>query len=129
MRIRKAQHDDPNAWIRGRHALWPDYDSDGLAAETRTMLESHEEVCFVLSDESSQAVGFISSQSSVLSTQSYLLTPQGGHFRRFPLDKAVLLCCYIRREAATWNVAPRRPAPHIGLDSLFVGVVFFRCSG
>jgi len=129
MRIRKAQHDDPNAWIRGRHALWPDYDSDGLAAETRTMLESHEEVCFVLSDESSQVVGFISSQSSVLSTQSYLLTPQGGHFRRFPLDKAVLLCCYIRREAATWKAAPRRPAPHTGLDPLFRAVLLFSSSG
>jgi hypothetical protein len=24
MQVRKAPHDDPNAWIRLRHALWPD---------------------------------------------------------------------------------------------------------
>jgi hypothetical protein len=106
MRIRKAQHDDPNAWIRGRHALWPDYDSDGLAAETRTMLESHEEVCFVLSDESSQAVGFISSQSSALSPIFSL--PRAGISADSRLTR--LFCCAAISDEKQQHGRPRPAA-------------------
>jgi len=78
MQIRKAQHGDLDAWIRLRHALWPDHDSDGLAAETGAMLESHDEVCFLVTDESSQLVGFISSQSSALSSQFSIPNPRSA---------------------------------------------------
>jgi len=44
--------------------------------EARAMLESHDEVCFVLTDESSQVVGFLSSQSSALSPQFSIPNPQ-----------------------------------------------------
>lgn len=59
MQVRKARHDDLDAWIKLRHALWPGHEIEALAAGAKVILESDDEVCFVVTDELSKVVGFI----------------------------------------------------------------------
>ena len=59
MQIREAVPADLDAWAALRHALWPDCPVETARAEAVAILESPDEVCYLLSDASRAAVGFV----------------------------------------------------------------------
>jgi len=59
MKIRKALHDDLNAWVALRHSLWPNHGVDELKRGARQILESDTEECFLAIDASDKVAGFI----------------------------------------------------------------------
>ena len=59
MQIREATHADLDAWAALRHTLWPDGPVETARAEAVAILESPDEVCFLLMSPAGDAVGFI----------------------------------------------------------------------
>ena len=59
MKIKKLQHDDVEGWVMLRRALWPEALPDSLLADADRVLNSPDEICFLLMHPSRGAVGFI----------------------------------------------------------------------
>ena len=58
MTTREAQTSDLEAWVRLRHALWPNSALEALSDEARSILSSSHAVCFLVVHPSQGVVGF-----------------------------------------------------------------------
>jgi hypothetical protein len=59
MNTREAESTDLDVWVDLRHSLWPHHNLPDLSDEARSILNSPDEVCFLLIHPSQGAVGFI----------------------------------------------------------------------
>jgi len=59
MEICRAERGDLDAWVKLRHALWPDAHPETLLAEANSILSSPDEICFLLIHPASGPVGFV----------------------------------------------------------------------
>ena len=62
MDVRKATEDDIDAWVEMRHELWPHHGLVELMGDSREILESPDQVCFLLIHPDSGYAGFIEGQ-------------------------------------------------------------------
>lgn len=59
MEICRAERGDLDAWVKLRHALWPDARPETLLAEANSSLSSPDEICLLLIHPASGPVGFV----------------------------------------------------------------------
>lgn len=62
MQIRVATEQDLPGWVAARQALWPHHDLGELQRDAQRMLQSLEEVCFLLIDDGGTIAGFLEGQ-------------------------------------------------------------------
>lgn len=58
MMTRPANREDLEAWVRLRHALWPNQKLDDLRVDAENILASDDDVCFLLVSGANSVVGF-----------------------------------------------------------------------